>query len=706
MATYHFSADVIARKKGQSVVASASYRSGTRLEDERIGKTFDYRARSGVLQTEIIAPDNTPDWMLDRERLWNAVEAAEKRKDAQLAREIEIALPHELSHEKRVALLREFVREGFVSKGMIADVAFHEPDREGDQRNFHAHVLLTMRSLTSDGFGNKARDWNSTDQLEQWRESWANHVNRTLEREGIEARIDHRSLADQGLDREPGLHLGWAASEMLRRGRDSDRASEQRGIEERNGERERIAGALKEIEIAQAEEQEAARGAREMSRAAPPADRPLNNVAGEIRLAWDLTHSGESFAAALEDRGLTLAVVSAEEARASERVSAFARELERYAPRFAEGELVVLDPWGGAYRLNQRTTGDTRDEIDKDLVTVDCSALLSMTDARAALRDARREEFIAERQAERPQTATETKVIDSYLTAHANGRSFTEALAEKGLSLARVTTGDIAQQSMASYADTLTNAPDQKAERDLLEANGLARREQELRLGELVAVNRFGGVHRLNPHKVTAQIERHAEQERPIRGIAETRAAWTADYERKLAERQARREERADDRIVDQTFAANRQAFSKIDQGVVNTRRLIEEPAAKGLKVADHAAGAVVKLTDFVIDILGGMFAPPPARKISAAQIAIDADARREHFRELAAERERGRALDSMRDDIAAGRNLDAASVRQLSRDDMENIRAHGDSYIQGLIEMREQELKRQREGGGRERER
>ncbi len=152
--------------------------------------------------------------------------------------------------------------------------------------------------------------------------------------------------------------------------------------------------------------------------------------------------------------------------------------------------------------------------------------------------------------------------------------------------------------------------------------------------------------------------------------------------------------------------AANEQPDFTAGPALRELGEAIEDTAAKGLHVADRAAGAVVKLTDFVVDILGGMFAPAQPRKTSAAEIAINAEARREHFRQQAAERERLVAIDRMRGDIEAGRNLDTASVRQLSRDDMENIKAKGDGYLRELIEERERELKRQRDYGGRERER
>ena len=214
MADYHFAATLVCRSKGQSAVAAAAYRAGVVLEDERLGKTFDYTRRRGVQHTEIRTPASTPDWMRDRGQLWNAIEKAEKRKDSQLARSIDIALPYELSLEQNLELVRSFVDEQYVSRGMIADFAIHAPGRKGDIRNVHVHILLTTREITGSGFGPKQRDWNDKKELLEWRKAWADHANRILEREGFEERIDHRSLLDQGIDREPTTHVGPAGKEM------------------------------------------------------------------------------------------------------------------------------------------------------------------------------------------------------------------------------------------------------------------------------------------------------------------------------------------------------------------------------------------------------------------------------------------------------------------------------------------------------------
>ena len=237
MADYRFSAQAISRSKGQSSVASAAYRAGTRLIDERTGEIHDYGRKGGVLHSEVMAPEATPEWMTDRAQLWNAVEAVERRKDAQLAREVQLSLPHELTHDQRQELVRSFVQEQFVDRGMIADLAIHAPSDQGDLRNHHAHVMLTMREITGDGFGNKNRDWNSPDLLNEWRENWALHQNRALERHGHQSRVDHRSYEAQGVDREPSQHLGHVASDMERNGKPSRIGDENRQIANDNAQR-------------------------------------------------------------------------------------------------------------------------------------------------------------------------------------------------------------------------------------------------------------------------------------------------------------------------------------------------------------------------------------------------------------------------------------------------------------------------------------
>ena len=222
MAIYHLRATMISRSQGRSATAASAYRVAERIEDRRTGLTFDYAARGGVDHTEILAPDHAPDWVRDRSELWNRVEEAETRKNSQVAREVRVALPAELTHAQRLELVREFVRSQFVDRGMVADIALHAPGRIGDERNHHAHILLTTREVDAEGsvsdggsvprggFTTKNRDWNKVEVLEGWREAWARDSNAALERAGIEDRVDHRTLVAQ---RDEALERASAARE-------------------------------------------------------------------------------------------------------------------------------------------------------------------------------------------------------------------------------------------------------------------------------------------------------------------------------------------------------------------------------------------------------------------------------------------------------------------------------------------------------------
>ena len=210
MAIYHLRATMISRSAGRSATAAAAYRSASHIEDHRTGLSFDYRARSGVDHVEILAPADAPGWAQDRAALWNAVEAAETRKNSQVAREIRVALPAELDHGQRVELVRDFCQRQFVDRGMVADIALHAPGREGDDRNHHAHILLTTREIAAEGFTAKNRDWNAVEVLEGWREAWAQDSNLALDLAGHVERIDHRTLEAQRVE---ALELSVAAQE-------------------------------------------------------------------------------------------------------------------------------------------------------------------------------------------------------------------------------------------------------------------------------------------------------------------------------------------------------------------------------------------------------------------------------------------------------------------------------------------------------------
>jgi len=257
MALYHFSAKVIGRSQGRSAVAAAAYRSASALLDEHLDRTHNYTAKADVVHREIMLPEGAPErWhagedasleeqRVVRERLWNEVEAAEKRRDAQLARDIEISLPRELSQTEAVTLARDFVREQFVDRGMVADLNVHWGVGADGEVQPHAHVMLTMREIMPgrEGhpeearFGKKVVAWNDRTLLRDWRERWAEVANQRLCELGHDARIDHRSYAEQGIPLEPQQKVGPAGARRAERGEDAERRDEHDDIARRNGER-------------------------------------------------------------------------------------------------------------------------------------------------------------------------------------------------------------------------------------------------------------------------------------------------------------------------------------------------------------------------------------------------------------------------------------------------------------------------------------
>ncbi len=208
MAIYHLNTSAISRGGGRASTAAAAYRAAERIEDRRTGEVHDYTRKHGVEYSEIIAPDHAPAWAHERSALWNAVEQSETRVNSRVAREVRVALPSKLTLEQNADLVRAFVREQFVARGMVADVALHAPGREGDQRNAHAHIMLTTREIGAHGFEAKNRDWNAKELLMDWRGSWAEHVNDTLERCHVHERVDHRTLDAQ---REEALERAYTA---------------------------------------------------------------------------------------------------------------------------------------------------------------------------------------------------------------------------------------------------------------------------------------------------------------------------------------------------------------------------------------------------------------------------------------------------------------------------------------------------------------
>jgi Ti-type conjugative transfer relaxase TraA len=248
MAIYSLSASTISRAAGKSAVAAAAYRAGASLDDERQGLRHDFRRKGGVLHSEIITPKVAPIWAGDRNRLWNEVEKAEdkstRRDTAKTGRDFRIALPHELSQAERVTVTREFSQFLVDRYGGAVDFAIHAPNGEGDERNFHAHVMMTTRALGADGFGAKIRvlDTSRTSSAEMLaiRQTWETIANAALAKGGHEARIDHRSNVAQGRDTQATIHMGVMATAMERNGELTELGDLNRDIKAANDARAKL----------------------------------------------------------------------------------------------------------------------------------------------------------------------------------------------------------------------------------------------------------------------------------------------------------------------------------------------------------------------------------------------------------------------------------------------------------------------------------
>src|SRR3984957_4635715 len=210
----------MSRSKGQSATAAAAYRSAQKIRDERTGELHDYSRKGGVLHRELVTPEGAPTWAQNRERLWNAAEAAETRKNSTVAREFEIALPVELKAQERTRLAVDFARAIATKHRCAVDVSVHRPGRGGDTRNHHAHLLCTTRRLQGNGFQEKTRELDDfkTGEVVYWRERWATLTNERLKERGSSERVDHRTLEAQGLDRVPTVHKGPLLTAIERRG--------------------------------------------------------------------------------------------------------------------------------------------------------------------------------------------------------------------------------------------------------------------------------------------------------------------------------------------------------------------------------------------------------------------------------------------------------------------------------------------------------
>lgn len=248
---------------GRSVVASASYRSGEVLHDERLGRTFDYTRKEDVLHSEILAPDGAPEWVRDRTKLWNGVEASEKRKDARLARDIIAALPRGLDEATYARLVREFVNDNFVARGMVADIAIHTKIASDGLDNPHMHVMLTTRSVDAGGFGAKNRAWNQRELIKEWRDAFEALCNRYLEEAGSGDEVSLKSYKERGIDKIPGEHLGPDAWGLEQQGEETTGGNRNRKVANDNQQKQTARAYFEQLdELVERESDEHQRSAK------------------------------------------------------------------------------------------------------------------------------------------------------------------------------------------------------------------------------------------------------------------------------------------------------------------------------------------------------------------------------------------------------------------------------------------------------------
>lgn len=409
----------LSRGKGASVARAVSYLAREKIEDERTGETFDFsHHKDRALWSGVYAPKDAPEWAKDLQSLVTEIERAEKRKDAQLALPIELSLAHELTPEQNRWMLQDFIKENFTRQGYATIAAIHEPPSHGDERNIHAHLLVTLRKLDEEGFSKTKHEQQGnflarSERVETLRQSWEKHLKHHLERHGFEREakaVSCKSLEAQGIDREPTRHLGPVAAHLERAGEQSERGDINRDIEELNKERERLRIEARAVgrEFTDAEldrlaarpyqplreDREEERKARQQvydARMLELRRIEVGRIQGEIRLSYTLAPSGEAFASALEEKGLLLTRATAADVERNERAQRLAEHVQgAYSPKtLKEGEYYVVSGGGYVYALNIQTTGASKAEIIKRLGPLDQESLLNVGDAQAVMREVR-----------------------------------------------------------------------------------------------------------------------------------------------------------------------------------------------------------------------------------------------------------------------------------------------------------------------------
>jgi hypothetical protein len=401
---YHLNVKVVSLGKGDSVIAKAAYNGREKFVEQRTGETKDYtRAADRPVASFLYVDPKAPPEFSNRESAWNAIDAAATRKDAQLALNFIVAFPHQLTDQQREFIVKDFAREEFLRKGVMADIQIHRPDIQGDERNHHAHILVSMDRVGPGGVGERVFTWDDKEKnLAHWRQRWAARGAKELRKAGFSVEADRWAVGYLDLDRQrqaarergdlayaetlnrqPTKHRGPAVDAMQRKGKQTDRG-------QINSESVTAAQEILKLkaELAQIEKEIRREEIERGTQPRPPQDAP-EHLQGTPAQIWTAIHGSDSakaFAAALDEQGIALAVVTKEEADRSQRAAAFAKELGRFASAFRENEIVAVDERANVYRLSERTTGSTFGDTQRYLRTLERSTLHGIEDTRDYMR--------------------------------------------------------------------------------------------------------------------------------------------------------------------------------------------------------------------------------------------------------------------------------------------------------------------------------
>lgn len=608
MAIFHLSAGIHSRAKGHSAIAGAAYRARTTMTDERTGERHDFSRRAAdVLFQGVYAPADAPDWTRDRSQLWNHVEAFEKRRDAQLAKVFDIALPHELSLEQNRRLLQDWIRENFTRKGLVADAVIHGPDRASDPRNIHAHVAVMLRKLDGTEFSAKKERTASNDErkaeLEAQRASWEKLANRHLERAGLDVRIDRRTLKEQGIEAEPTKHLGPTATALERDGIASELGNANREIAQRNADR-------RELAALEAEERQI--GAQIIDLAVERSKRETS-----------------AFAKAAADRraGAAATGKSGREGEArdqpEEGISTYPAPSEN-APA-ATGARTNVAPEPETARRHQPSVIEAR--------IIECAEQAQSGGAEIERnregRRASRAEALADRF--RPEGARENEAATVF-----GPEAFAARLEQAGIVVARCTAADV------QALDALRR--DEDFARLAAETNGEAFRPHHLAQlveGDLAAVTRAGNVYRVRPDQLgDAALELPAD----LPSVTAARVSVETDRAQIAQLWAERRADIATERESDAADREMRAAVRTVEREVSQTIATAEHAVDRGFSAAGKAVRSVV---GSVIGFFAGWFDAP-------VRLTPDEVHRRE---QVAPEQAEARAVDEAAQQNEAARD-------------------------------------------------